>query len=45
MKIVVKMVLSNSLSNSSLMVGRAELPNLISPGTELWVGPYCIGEV
>lgn len=45
MEVVVKMVLSNSLSNSSLIVGRTELPDLTSLGTELWVGPCCTGEV
>lgn len=41
MKIAVKKALSNGLSNSSLIVGHAELPNQTSPGTKLWVlGKY-----
>lgn len=41
MKIVVKMALSNSLSDSSLIVGHAELPNQTSPGTKWGVLGKC----
>lgn len=45
MQVVVKVGLSNSVSNSSLIVGRTELPIPASLGTELWGGPCCTGEV
>lgn len=45
MKIVVKMVFSNSFSNHSVKVSHAEAPNTGSVGTKSWVGPCCSGEV
>ena len=45
MKIVVKMVLSKSFSNRSVIVSHAEVPNTSSVGSKYRVGPCCSGEV